>query len=360
MTSRKFTFITIDILRGFAASTVFIYHYGLSSMLIKLFRITGLEIFSKIGASYAVPLFFLISGFCIHLSQLKQCSISGSNELKFWPYIKRRLWRIYPTYLIIFLFACAVSSIEGTHISVSDFFIHIFVFQGFSVKYFNSINLVLWTITIEMLFYLIYPIWYLMRNKLGLNQALLVAFITSGISCSIINLFFDYNHLPSRYFVLNIWGAWCFGAWLCEQLVVNHKNLFADKAWWFTGILLFVLFYILQPYSWFKIASYNISIVLWGWFLVPFFLLENAIQVSKNRIVIVITKIVVAIGLSSYSLYMLHEPLMMLRNSLLKNVTSNGLRIFLGGIWFFLTFIVAWLSYQLFEKPFLSYRSSRK
>jgi len=108
MAIKKFNFVTIDILRGFAATTVFFYHYGVSSVIYKLFHISLLEIFARIGALYAVPLFFLISGFCIHLSQLKQNVISGFNKLLILPYIKRRLWRIYPAYLIIFLFACAV------------------------------------------------------------------------------------------------------------------------------------------------------------------------------------------------------------------------------------------------------------
>ena len=166
MAIKKFNFITIDILRGFAASMVFFYHYGVSFMLNKLFKFDLTEIFSMIGALYAVPLFFLISGFCIHLSQLKQNSISGTQKLALVPYLKRRFWRIYPTYLIILLFACAVSAIGGEKVSVTDFLVHVILFQGFSIKYFNSINLVLWTISVEILFYLLYPIWYFFRTCL--------------------------------------------------------------------------------------------------------------------------------------------------------------------------------------------------
>jgi len=267
---KKFNYSTIDILRGFAATTVFLNHYGVSSILKKLFKINSADIIASIGASYAVPLFFLISGFCIHLSQLKQNAFLGDTKFKLESYLKRRFWRIYPTYLIVLLFACTVGAINGQKISVTDFFVHVFVCQGFSVKYFNSINLVLWTITVEMLFYFLYPLWYIIRRKLGLHQALIISLLVSITSCAVIILHYDYTILPIRYFILNIWGAWCFGAWLCEEIVVNEKKFLKDKFWWSIGFGLFIGYWFLSKYTWAGLITYNISIALWAWVVVPF------------------------------------------------------------------------------------------
>ena len=326
----------------------------------KLFKINFIEIIGQIGAWYAVPLFFLISGFCIHLSQLKQNAYSGGTKLKLLPYLKRRFWRIYPAYLIILLFACTVSAINGEKISVVDFLIHVFVCQGFSVKYFNSINLVLWTISVEILFYLLYPIWYYFRRKFGLNQALIISLLVSLTSWVIIILRFDFTILPVRYFILNIWGAWCFGAWLCEQIVVNKINFSKNKIWWVVGVVLFALFKIISPFPWAGLITYNISIALWAWILVPFIRLEGTLTNINNRFFAGVIKILVVVGISSYSLYMIHEPFMGLRNALLQAITSAKIKLLLGAIWLIATFVAAWVSYQLFEKPFLSYRSSRK
>jgi peptidoglycan/LPS O-acetylase OafA/YrhL len=107
--------ISIDIARGFAALSVFIYHYGLGSVLEKA---TGSPVFNAVsipGAVYAVPLFFLVSGFCIHQSQLRQEQKQG-NTLNYKKYIVRRFWRIYPTYLVALLFSCAVRSMENQRV----------------------------------------------------------------------------------------------------------------------------------------------------------------------------------------------------------------------------------------------------
>jgi peptidoglycan/LPS O-acetylase OafA/YrhL len=359
MITKKFNFTTIDILRGFAATAVFFYHYGVSSMLNKLFKIEFTEIFAMIGAWYAVPLFFLISGFCIHLSQLKQNSILGTQNLKLLPYIKNRFWRIYPTYFILLLFSCSISAIGGGKISKTDFFIHISLCQCFSAKYFNSINLVLWTISVEFLFYLLYPTWYFLRTKFGLNQALFISASVSVISCLITTYFFNYDILTNKYFILNIWGGWCFGAWLCEKLVNDEAKFLKDKIWWSTGFLILITFYFSKVYQWAGLIRYNLIILLWGWLLVPFISLEDKIEINKNKVIKLVIKILVAIGVSSYSLYMLHEPLMSLRNLILLSVVSNKLRLIIGVIWFFATFFIAWVSFQLFEKPFISFRSKK-
>jgi peptidoglycan/LPS O-acetylase OafA/YrhL len=163
----NFNFISIDILRGFAASMVFFYHYGLGKVLAEKTDINLFKVIDLIGSTYAVPLFFLISGFCIHLSQLKQNHYKNSEQLNSLTYFKRRFWRIYPIYFIVLLFSCTVMAMQGDKIKTEDFFVHLFVLQGFSVTYFNSINLVLWTITIEICFYILYPLWYYIRTKGG-------------------------------------------------------------------------------------------------------------------------------------------------------------------------------------------------
>lgn len=360
MSTNRFNYTTIDILRGFAATTVFLNHYGFITLFRKLFKTDFIEIIGQIGAYYAVPLFFLISGFCIHLSQLKQNSFSGNSQLKLVPYLKRRFWRIYPAYLIILLFACAVDAINGNKVSVLDFIVHVFVCQGFSIKYFNSINVVLWTISVEILFYLLYPIWYYFRSRFGLNQALLISVMVSLISWTVIVLNYDSSILPIRYFILNIWGAWCFGAWLCEQVVIKERIFIKEMSWWIVGIGLFILFKVLSLYSWSGLITYNISIALWAWVVVPFLKLEGKLANINNRFFAGIIKVLVVVGISSYSLYMIHEPFMFLRNALLQTITSEKIRLLLGAFWLFATFVAAWISYQLFEKPFLSYRSSRK
>lgn len=94
--------IAIDILRCVAAISVFWYHNQLGGVLAKY---TGLSLFKltyALGAIYAVPLFFLISGYCIHASNIKY--IKANRSLPLIEYYKRRFLRIYPPYFVALLF----------------------------------------------------------------------------------------------------------------------------------------------------------------------------------------------------------------------------------------------------------------
>ena len=43
----------------------------------------------------ALPMFFVISGFCIHLAQIRHEGGARFRWVAFW---RRRMWRLYPTY----------------------------------------------------------------------------------------------------------------------------------------------------------------------------------------------------------------------------------------------------------------------
>src|SRR5476649_1859072 len=89
--------IAIDILRALAALGVFYYHNHSGDMLAKYSGLSWLRYTDAFGATYAVPLFFLISGYCIHWSNIKYLKAKRSLPLK--EYYVRRFLRIYPAYL---------------------------------------------------------------------------------------------------------------------------------------------------------------------------------------------------------------------------------------------------------------------
>src|ERR1700743_3278168 len=165
--------IAIDILRAIAAFGVFYYHNHLGVTIAKYSGLSFFAITDSFGATYSVPLFFLISGYCIHISNLKYLKTSSPLPLK--QYYIRRFLRIYPPYLIALLFALAVNYIttENYSFNVVDIIIHLFSLQGFTTTYFNTINVVLWTISIELAFYAIYPLFYFVRLRYSLNYALI-------------------------------------------------------------------------------------------------------------------------------------------------------------------------------------------
>jgi hypothetical protein len=80
--------VSIDILRAIAVLGVFFYHQHIGSLIVLYTVIPVIGWIDNFGASYAVPLFFLISGYCIHLSNLKY--MGESRHLPLNEYYKRR------------------------------------------------------------------------------------------------------------------------------------------------------------------------------------------------------------------------------------------------------------------------------
>jgi peptidoglycan/LPS O-acetylase OafA/YrhL len=172
-----------------------------------------------------------------------------------------------------------------------------------------------------------------------------------------IPFFFKTNTYPIIYFVTNLWGAWCFGAWLAEKIIINHIDFVKNKYWWLIGLGLLIAYTLLKNNPLLSLMRYSICITLWAWFLVAFLKLENYfVKINKSSFKPFIS-IPIAIGVSSYSLYMLHIPLIYLRNILLQEIISNNTRLLLGGVWLIAILFLSYFSYLIFEKPFLTYRS---
>lgn len=65
-------------------------------------------------------------------------------------------------------------------------------------------------------------------------------------------------------------------------------------------------------------------------------------------------------GQISYSLYLLHMPLMYVRNLVWDNIDSTPIRTLLWFSGFFIILLISWASYQVFELPYVAYISTRR
>lgn len=342
--------VSIDILRAIAALGVFYYHQHIGATLAHYTGVSWLQATDSFGAVYAVPLFFLISGYCIHLSNIKYLKKSQALPLK--EYYRRRFLRIYPPYLAALVFSIAVNFVTDPNASIgkADLFAHIFLLQGFTVAYFNTINVVLWTISVEMAFYILYPIFYYLRSRYTLNHALLFAL---GVSCISI-LFFSIKggmSNPERFCVFNIWFAWCSGAFLADKMVLDYEGIKKPiyKILYGAIFLAFILTKIPPP-SKIQLIDYQLDIIIWTGPLIIMIKSEKWFANSHSFIL----KLFSAIGLSSYSLYLFHEPLIALKNYLAHVFLPPKLQpagILIG---FLLIPLITWFSYLYIEKPFLA------
>jgi len=351
-TNGRSVFITIDIARFFAAFSVYWYHQHLGYLLGSILHLTWFGVTDSFGSVYAVPLFFLISGFCIHLSNIRY--INENRKLPIKSYYQKRLWRIYPPYIIAVLFSITVNVITKYKAppQLSDVGSHLFLLHSFSVADFNSINLVLWTIAVEVCFYLMYPIFYYFRQKYSLLIGLGSAFIISAISITSIYIFDVRVTLPVRYLFLNLWFAWCVGAWLCDQYYFQ-KEYYKTSHWRILSSIIFITFVLTESFHWQKenLIKDSIHVIIWAPVFIWFIGKEALFQRNRRYL-----RIPLAIGTSSYSLYLLHEPLIEVKNFIINNYLPENIHLLgmIAGL--FIIPIIAYVNYKLFELPFAAYK----
>jgi peptidoglycan/LPS O-acetylase OafA/YrhL len=119
-----------------------------------------------------VPIFFVISGFCIHLSH------SRSKEKSLKTFFVRRFFRIYPPYFIALLFFAFIfpATRLGFYLpqDIINFWTHLFLVQNFDPGSVYGINGAFWSIAVEVQLYLIYPLLLWLVRGLGWNKCLLL------------------------------------------------------------------------------------------------------------------------------------------------------------------------------------------
>ena len=173
---------SIDALRGVAALGVVLYHAVIQSPNAvpgNLFRwpVRLLQLGSSFGY-VGVFLFFVISGFCIHLQWAKSRANGQSQSIEFGSFWRRRIRRLYPPYLIafaLFLLMAALSvGINVTYFFVYDVVMHLLMLHNLDPKACYSINGVFWTLAIEEQLYLAYFLLLFLRTRWGWGPTLII------------------------------------------------------------------------------------------------------------------------------------------------------------------------------------------
>ena len=281
----------IDLLRGLSCLGVLLYHLRID-LWIGWWRITSYpqeySEFAKIMAwlsvpapflGYAILLFFLISGFCIHypntVPDAKPCWIK---------YIKRRFWRIYPTYLIAVILSSVIS--YYCHIKWGDKtwdIERILRVMSFSQNYppkngqFLS-NPSLWTIPLEIEFYLLYPFAFFILFKFGFIKLLTLSLVISVIGLYLSKVGMQWVSFTAIF----LWPSWLLGAWISS---LYRKNKFSELKP-FSLVLPFFLFLILALASRLQNWDSWIQYSCWTAFMLFFLLRSLAVKKLLNLKVI--------------------------------------------------------------------------
>src|SRR5215211_910502 len=165
----------IDALRGAAAMGVVVYHaveqgqHVLPNNLLQ-YPVRLVQFASSFGY-IGVFLFFVISGFCIHLQWARTKAAGFQPEIRFSSFWKRRIRRLYPPYMIaLLLFLLMTAATVG--LSLTQFFfydlgMHLLMLHNLDPKTCYTINGVFWTLAIEEQLYLAYFLLLFLRVRWG-------------------------------------------------------------------------------------------------------------------------------------------------------------------------------------------------
>ena len=295
---------------------------------------------------YAIILFFLISGFCIHYPN----TYKHANPC--WKtYLIRRFWRIYPAYFVALVFTAGISLL--CHIIWGDetwdtwrIFRVVTLSQNYppSNGQFLS-NPSLWTIPLEIEFYLLYPLAFLFFSSKRSFFLWYIAFGASGLS-----IFLSYHSYSWMTFTaLFLWPSWLLGAWIASL----YRDQKLDRIKFPLLLLLLTLTFVVALISKYQNWETWKQYFAWTAFYSLFFIFCLSHTRFINRMIgNKLTKAISWIGQISFSLYLIHFPLFKLFGYLHREIFEEKPANFLISLFYLLPVVlVAWLFFRWVEAP---------
>ncbi|WP_338841988.1 acyltransferase [Paenibacillus glucanolyticus] len=360
----KNNYITgIDGLRAIAALIVLLFHFqslsGYQPPIFPWFFETG-----WIG----VDIFFTISGFLLFLQFAK--AHNEKKKVDYRKYFKRRFLRILPAYylnLFVLLTLFHISFLVKVE-NLDDLFQHLFFLQGFFIDS-AKINGVLWTLCLEIQFYILLPFIYrfFVGNKwiFSLIIMIIVATVykvyminlTDGIEDHTVRQFY-LRQLPSVIHQFGI-GMAAASIFVNRQYQGSSNNRFSMWSG-YLGILLilFMMWFVsdIGGTAYWKghnLLGYLPLLTLSGFVSLGAVLVIWSLCNSENLLSkFFSTRIMVFLGATSYGIYLWHLPI---GNALLRNIKYTAETKFVLLIMIGTALSIAWaaLSFYFVEKSFL-------
>lgn len=334
----------IDGLRFLAVFIVIVYHIRLNLFDINIFQ----------GGFIGVDVFFVISGYLITSIILEDIN---KNQFNLFNFFERRIRRIIPLLIFISLFFLIIAVIILGGQSLVDlantvlssiFFYSNFFFIFKEVEYgvdTNSINPFLhtWSLSIEEQYYILFPLFIILikKNINFLKISILIFFIMSLVLC--IQGYQNYPNVNFFLFSSRIWEI-LLGSILAFIPKYKFKNIYPSNLLTTAGLILILISAIYFNDIDEKFPSSKNLIPTLGTALIIYFGSQQKNLISK----ILSFKLFVFFGKVSFSLYLIHMPVI----SLIRNtdiVSGTVINKFLAMI-FILMFSI--FTYFFIEKIF--------
>lgn len=307
----------LDGLRGLAAFIVLVSHAGNFGMIVA----------NKGNGQLGVMLFFVLSGFLMgHLY------ISNKNSLSFVEFWIKRFFRVIPLFVAVIFISYVVGKYKpGFLFPINDENIlkHLLLSDGVWV---------LWTIPVEVKFYLLFPFLAILFQRIeSKGYKLFIFSVWFLISCALVG--------GDRYSLLKYVNFFLLGIW-----VSFFRDILNERISKYGADILFLIwlasFWVVSP-------AMGPLFRLWGpqpLNDLPFLLWAGSgvlVATYNGRIMnaLLSNPLSRLIGMLSYGIYLLHYPF-------LRALSRSSLPGFLEFMILLVAIMaIAWVSYRFFEAP---------
>ncbi|SFW72524.1 acyltransferase family protein [Amycolatopsis australiensis] len=309
-----------------------------------------------------VEFFFLLSGFVLTWS-----AVDGEPKRHFW---RRRFFKIYPNYLVVWVAALLLSLWAGMFTGFSDILPSLFVVHSWSpdIQVIVSNNPVTWSLACEALFYLLFPFLYRGIKRIPANG---LWWAVGAVTAAIVALPAISTLLPSAeampgmdFSVTQNWFLEWFPPARCLDFVLGilMVRVVREKRWIGLRILpslgIVALGVVLQQIVFPTAYSLEATVAL------PLALLITSVAVAdaSGRRSVFRARWLVWLGVVSYAFYLVHFLVLSYGHVVLGATESWSLPAALGILAGVLAVVVlvAWALTRLVEEPVMRRWARRK
>ncbi|HZZ02714.1 acyltransferase [Paraburkholderia sp.] len=352
----------IDAMRGFAALLVAYFHcrqvewVGMQTFhqsvghSFSLNTIAAYLTFPIAWGSAGVPIFFVISGYCIHRGGALRLAKNPGYRLDAGNFWVRRFARIYPVLLAALVLTLALDWVslqlppvnhKIREIGLQAFLVNLVSLQGVAGKTYGS-NGALWTLSLEVQFYAIYPLLFALRRRLGMTSVLAIVAVINVVSAYVLE-----RH--DIQFFTSYWFSWMLGAWIADTKAHAAPNA-RSSVWLYVLAAAFIALGC-AAFHFGQYGAFQFWAVGFAFYLYKALERRNADTPG--------VRLLSRFGDFSFSLYLIHLPIFVLLSSILFR-SSLQMSIWPSFGYMLVAVPVAYVFYRLVELPAMKWSASFK
>lgn len=348
----------IDFLRGIAILAVLILHFNISyhldqSALNHIFSMDFIKAISGNG-NYGVTIFFVISGFLITSTSLERYGTLGNvDALGFYIF---RFARIMPCLLLVLglisLFSFFHITIFQNNANSTSFALGIFSVLTFwhnvlmeKIGYFNYCLNIFWSLSVEEIFYVAFPLLCLLLKK---TKFILLFLITLIIISPIYRSHYTENEIVVLYGYLSCFDAIAIG---CVAAIISQK---IQLNGWLRKVLLYSAgLFITGVYFYSGIMEnvvLGVSLMAIG--AAVFLISVSSERMANNTATGLFGRMICWFGKNSYELYLFHIVVLALMKAMVsRDALSDYTKLLWMALFFGASVLVAGAISRFYSQP---------